>query len=100
MSLVLPISDWPAADRDLWRGLFVEGNPLDDRGPLVHLRLTSRDTLAKCYGRWLAWLSVEVPKTLSLDPVARPTPERLRRWLETLGHVSPMTRLMFVDGVL
>ena len=55
MSLILPLQDWPAVDQEMWRGLFSEGHPLDDRGPLVHLRETSRKRLALSYGQWLQW---------------------------------------------
>ena len=100
MSLVLPFDQWPAADQALWESLFTEGDPLDDEGPLVHLRQTSRDSLLLRYGRWLKWLLDEEPDVLAHDPLDRPTLEHLKGWLRALEHTAPMTQLMFVDGVL
>ena len=100
MSLILPFEEWPAADRDLWESLFTEGDPLDDEGPLVHLRPTSRQTLLLRYGRWLKWLTDEEPDVLAHNPLDRPTLEHLKGWLRALDHTAPTTRLMFVDGVL
>ena len=100
MSLILPYAEWPAADRALWESLFTEGNPLDDRGPLVHLRQTSRETLARDYGRWLKWLADHRPDVLTRPPLDRATLDLLKDWLRALAHTAPMTQLMFVDGVL
>lgn len=100
MNLVLSFSDWPSSDQLMWQALFAEGSPLDDRGPLVHLRVTSRETLAVRYGRWLKWVSATSPTALELPPAQRITTAALKTWLGTLAHVSPMTRLMLVDGVL
>ncbi len=100
MSLVLPLEEWPAADRALWESLFTEGDPLDDEGPLTHLRQTSRLALFLRYGRWLKWLLDETPDVLAHDPLDRPTLEHLKDWLRALDHTAPMTRSMFVDGVL
>ena len=100
MSLILPYAEWPAADRALWESLFTEGNPLDDRGPLVHLRQTSRETLQLRYGRWLKWLANDRPEVLARPPLERASLEHLTDWLRALAHTAPMTQLMFVDGVL
>ncbi|MGC9371240.1 MAG: tyrosine-type recombinase/integrase [Paracoccaceae bacterium] len=100
MSLILPLAEWPEADADMWDALQREGGPLDDRGRLVHLRATSLETLQLRYGRWLQWLSDSEPETLAQSPADRATPARLKAWLADLGHTAPMTRLMFVDGVL
>ena len=100
MSLILPYAEWPAADRALWDSLFTEGNPLDDRGPLVHLRQTSRETLQLRYGRWLKWLANDRPEVLARPPLERASLDLLKDWLRALAHTAPMTQLMFVDGVL
>ncbi|PZX09942.1 phage integrase family protein [Palleronia aestuarii] len=100
MSLVLPFAAWPLDDRRLWQNLFAPGGPLDDRGPLIHLRETSRQTLMSRYGRWLGWLSADRPETLAHAPLDRTTMDHLHDWLRALDHTAPMTRLMFVDGVL
>ncbi len=100
MSLVLPFKDWPAADRAMWAALRQPGGPFDDRGALAHLRETSVQTLAKRYGRWLEWLRRTDPTALDEPPSERVTLPRLKAWLEDLVHTRPMTRLMFVDGLL
>ncbi len=100
MSLVLPYSDWPAADRQMWSMLVEAGGPLDDAGALSGLRATSLRTLQLHYGRWLAWLVTNEPECLGEAPAARASMTRLTRWLEALAHVRPMTRLAFVGGTL
>ena len=100
MSLVLPRTEWPSADRAMWDVLCRQAGPLDDQGGLAHLRQTSRDTLEARYGRWIKWLSDRDPKALLATPSERATVARLQSWLEGLNHTTPMSRLMFVDGVL
>lgn len=100
MSLVLPVSHWPAPDRAMWVALQKQAGPLDDRGALSHLRTTSLRSLELRYGRWLCWLAQTDPAALALFPAERATLSRLTAWLADLAHTSPMTRLMFVDAVL
>jgi len=100
MSLVLPLDRWPEADRFMWAALRAQGGPLDDQGALAHLRETSLQTLERRYGRWLCWLGKSDPTALQLQPAERATTDRLKKWLEDLAHTAPMSRLMFVDGVL
>ncbi len=100
MSLILPLQDWPAVDQEMWRGLFSEGHPLDDRGPLVHLRETSRKRLALSYGQWLQWHLECEPQTRNIAPADRVTRAALLQWLSTLDRLAPMSRLMLVTGVL
>ena len=85
MSLVLPLSEWPGADRMMWEALRKEAGPLDVPGGLAHLRQTSRNTLEVQYSRWLKWLLATDPKALSLPPAGRATLSRLQFWLEALG---------------
>ena len=100
MALTLPYSAWPDADRVMWERLFAQGSPLDDRGPLADVRMTTRHSLAMRYGRWLKWLQDSAPEALSLAPVDRIHIRSLRAWLEDLSHTQPMTQRAFVDGVL
>ena len=100
MSLVLPVDEWPLADRAMWSALQAQGGPLDDRGELALLRAASLETLGIRYGRWLQWLWTVEPDALSLTPPERATLQRLQKWLEDLRHVAPMTRLMFIDAVV
>ncbi|NOD49261.1 MULTISPECIES: tyrosine-type recombinase/integrase [unclassified Ruegeria] len=100
MSLVLPLSDWPVQDREMWLNLQIEGGPLDDCGALSHLRATSLKTLELRYARWLQWLINSDAEAITLPPARRGTLPRLSAWLRDLSHTRPMTRLMFIDGVL
>lgn len=100
MSLVLGFDDWPASDRCMWAALTASGGPLDDLGPLSHLRETSLTTLRAHYGRWLAWLARAQPDVLALQPADRVTQARLGLWLEDLAHTRPMTRWCFVADLL
>lgn len=100
MSLIQPHHEWPPTDRALWDRIFREGDLLDGQGPLAHLRLTSRETLANGYGRWLAWLRDAHPGVLTDPPDKRVTRERLEAWLADLAHTAPMSQLSFVDRVL
>ena len=98
--IVLPLQDWPDADRAMWRILTAHGDPLDDQGPISHLRAASIKPLTVAYGRWLEWLSRARPEVLSEPPPLRATAQLLQAWIGTLADLAPMSRLMFVDGVL
>lgn len=100
MSLVQPRDQWPVGDQRMWEALCRDAGPLDDPGDLAHLRGTSRATLAIRYGRWMQWLATTDSDSLSLPPADRATLPRLQDWLADLAHTAPMSRLMFVDGVL
>ena len=100
MSLILPLAEWPDPDRSMWENLRKEAGPMDDRGALAHLRQTSCATLEARYGRWIQRLMTSDPDAFALPPVDRATVPRLQAWLGDLAHTKPMTRLMFVDGVL
>lgn len=100
MSLTLPRAAWPAADRAMWDALHKKADPFDDPGALAHLRQTSSRTLEVRYARWMRWLTTFDPDALALPPAERATLPRLQCWLEALSHTKPMSRLMFIDGVL
>lgn len=96
----MPLASWPDLDLAMWRRLVEPGGPLDDHGALAHLRQTTLVMRMGQYGRWLAWLQANDPTALVEIPESRATMERLRDWLKALAHVSPISRLMFVSGVL
>ena len=77
MSLVLPVSEWPAQDRAMWDALRMQGGPLDEHGALAHLRGTSLKTLAARYGRWLRWIATSAPEAVGMAPAQRATVTRL-----------------------
>lgn len=100
MRQMLPLQDWPRADRTAFEALFAKGSPLDDRGPLAHWRDASRMGMLRQYGRWLKWISVQAPEALVLDPVARATPQRLRDWCMSRSDLAPATLLGHVGAVV
>lgn len=100
MSLVLPRTAWPVADKMMWDALQTKAGPFDNLGALAHLRQTSSNTLEVRYGRWMKWLETTDPDALSLPPAERASLTRLQHWLDALANTKPMSRLMFVDGVL
>lgn len=100
MSLVLPQTEWPNADRVMWQAVFAKGDLLDGQGPMAHVRRTTQISLEPRYGRWLEWLRVNEPHALDVAPPQRATLDRFKVWLIALDHTAPMTRLAFIDGVL
>jgi len=84
----------------MWDALRKYAGPLDEPGGLAHLRQTTCDSLEARYVRWLKWIAIDDPAALSLQPSQRATVPRLQAWLVALSHTRPMSRLMYVDGVL
>lgn len=97
---VLPLESWPEADRRMWDGLVAQGGLLDEAGALSHVRETTRQGLLMRYRQWLGWLEDVDPTALTELPEVRATAERLGRWVESLSHTAPVSRLSTVDGVL
>jgi integrase len=100
MSLILPLWEWPEADRLMWEALLRTAGPLDDPGRLSHLRATTHKSLRLRYGQWLRWLKDKDPSALDLPPAERSTLPRLQAWLADLAHVRPMTRWTLIEGTL
>jgi integrase/recombinase XerD len=100
MTLALPLAEWPAPDRAMWQVLCQKVGPLDDVGPLAHLRPTSRHYLEQAYGRWMGWLSRHDPAARSERPEARATLDRLEGWLESLSGGAPMSQLMLIEATV
>lgn len=94
------LSDWPASDKAMWQHLTRSGNPLDEEGRFAHLRQTSRATLCRHYGRWLAWLMDAAPEALNEAPAARCTIQRLMQWRETMSQMRPMSRLCLIGDTV
>lgn len=92
--------DWPEADRRIWADLLRPSSPLDDTGGLSRLRPTSVAVLKEGYGQWMRWLAANDSEALCFAPEDRATMERLRRWLDALDRVGPMSRLNYLNGTL
>lgn len=94
------LKDWPVSDKVMWDGLTLSGNPLDEEGRFAHLRQTSRTTLCRHYGRWLAWLMDADPDAFVLEPAARFTMKQLLQWHETMSEMRPMSRLSLIGDTV
>lgn len=91
---------WPEADQAMWAALCAPAGPFDEPGALAHLRESSVSSLAVRYDRWIRWLRDQDPAALDEPPSRRATLPRLKRWLDALVDNAPMSRLMFIDGLL
>ena len=84
----------------MWDALHAAGGPLDDRGPLAHLRPASRAKHERAYDVWLRWLAGEDADALVEPPAARATPGRLSAWSTTMSSLAPTSRLSLLESVL
>ncbi|SEL92823.1 Phage integrase family protein [Roseivivax marinus] len=91
---------WPEADREMFETLFTTGGPLDARGPLAHVRSTTRKSLAGRYAQWLSWLYRAAPDALRSPPVERSAMDRMTDWLNDREDLAPMSRLALFDAIL
>ena len=89
MRIGLRFEEWPEEDRAVWVGLFQQGHPLDESGPLSHYRDASIIHLRNAYSYWLAWIRSEAPGLFSEAPPARITAERLAAWRDAMSHLAP-----------
>lgn len=96
----MPFKNWPAVDREMWRGLLLPGGPLDDHGALLHVRPATQKSLKLHYGRWLEWLFQTHPSTLEFASPTRATAERLIDWTTSLTHTSPHSQEMFINATV
>jgi integrase len=98
--LSLKPAAWPQPDQILWSSLFQKGHPLDEAGPLSHLRPVSITGLEVTWGHWLGWVATERPDLLNLDPLTRSAPEVLQAWLASMEHLVPATASFRINSVL
>jgi hypothetical protein len=86
----LPLNEWPAADREVFRVVHEPGDVFDDTGgPGAHLSEGSRRMIRSTYRRWLGFLKAKYPDELSVPPDERITLERVRAFIDHLsGHLS------------
>lgn len=100
MRLAVRLDDWPSSDMAMWQTLTRSGNPLDEEGRFAHLRETSKTTLRRHFGRWLAWLMDAEPEALCEPPAVRCTIQRLMQWRESMSQMRPMSRLSLIGDTL
>ena len=96
----MPVVDWPIVDHEMWDDLVRAGGLFDDQGALSRLRPSTMRNLTQSWGRFLEWLRLHDPASLTEPPIDRATLPRIRAWLEAECNLSPTSRLMFFSGVL
>ena len=93
-------SEWPDADRQMWDRLGSRASLLDDGGELAHLSPTTIGMLQHSYRQWIQWLANTEPDALLEPPEERASLERLHRWYGATAALRPMSRLVYIGGVL
>jgi hypothetical protein len=88
----LPIDQWPDADRRLWLAACATGDILDDEvgARSAHARISNTKAAKGC-GRWLTYLALFSPETLTEHPATRITPERVRAYVDSLIEIGNST---------
>jgi integrase len=82
----LKLQAWPEEDRRLWQAACEPSDLLDPRpsGTRANHAIMSNRKAEKGYGRWLTFLQVAHPGSLADAPALRITPERVRRYVDSL----------------
>ena len=82
----LPVNEWPEADRAAFRAAYEPGDVFDGTaGPGAHLSEGTRKMIEIYYRRWLGFLKANYPDDLSISPVERINPARVRGFIEHLS---------------
>jgi integrase/recombinase XerD len=82
--LCLPLHAWPETDRLAWQRACLPGSLLDAVPPAANWAPTTRQSVARSYGRWLTWLGSEGLLDSSLSPAERITRENVNAYLAEL----------------
>jgi integrase/recombinase XerD len=80
----LPILEWPEQDRHAWQRACARGGLLDDGGLAANWRASTQETIAKGYGRWLAFLISSDLLDPDIPPAARVTRARVDAYIADL----------------
>jgi len=92
----LPLGQWPEADHEAFRTAYEVGDVFDETaGPGAHLSDATRRMIEFGYRRWLGFLKAGYPDDLSLPPVERITPQRVRAFIEYLGANIKLSSVAF-----
>jgi integrase/recombinase XerD len=87
---LLPVEDWPTADREAWSNATQKGDRFEDGGPGSHWAERTIRTIKHDYRRWLGHLRETDPDALDLSPVDRITQCRIRAYIDHLqASISP-----------
>jgi hypothetical protein len=82
----LTVNEWPEADRAAFRAAYEPGDVFDGTaGPGAHLSEGTRKMIEIYYRRWLGFLKANYPDDLSISPVERINPARVRGFIEHLS---------------
>ena len=100
MRIKLYVHEWPLSDQAIWATLLKCGHPLDDKGALSHVRASTVQPIEVGYGRWLSWLEAADPCALGLPILDRATPERVMSWMQSMQHLAPYSRVMYLDALI
>ena len=89
----LKLQDWPEEDRRLWQAACKPGDLLDAEpsGARANHAIASNRKAQKGYGRWLTFLQITDPDSLTETPALRITPERVRRYVDSLIGLNNST---------
>lgn len=94
----LPVSEWPATDREAFEAAYAVGDIFDDTvGPGAHLAEGTRRGISTAWRRWLGFLARNHPSDLELLPADRITPYRVRQYVD---HLSQEIRLTSVANTI
>jgi integrase/recombinase XerD len=80
----LKLNAWPEPDRRSWEIANRTGDILEPGGKASHWAPSTRETTARCYGRWLAWLTRNGLLDETQSPGNRLTPDRLELYVAEL----------------
>jgi site-specific recombinase XerD len=106
--LLLPVEQWPTADRRAWERAVARGDLLDEAGPAARWSEGSKRTVVRGYRRWLGHLTRHDPDALTRDPALRLAPGTVRAYVAALErtmtpagtynyvkHLHDAARIMF-----
>lgn len=96
----LPVSDWPAADREAWAMAFEAAGLFDPQGLGVHLAPETRGMLERGYGMWLSFLAECGALDEHVLPADRVTLERLKAYIvRHQGRVLDTTVALYLHNL-
>jgi len=83
-TLCLPVQAWPVPDQVAWAAALSSGDLLEPDGLAAHWSAATRRTIAKGYGRWIAWLTDAGQLDSAAPLAARVAPERIAEYVRHL----------------
>jgi integrase/recombinase XerD len=98
---LLPVDEWPEADREAFRAAYEPGDVFDETaGAGAHLSEGSRQMIRSTYQRWLAFLKANYPDDFSIPPAERITLERVRPFIDHLSTELRPSSIAIVGALL